>query len=118
MEIQKRFKDFINGSDSVIDFNNSKDYYYALGQFAYFIETCSIDSKTHLTMNRLNQYIYKSRIGKLHDYLVQKMKRYGHLISLDNNKIRLVLTNLLNVDPPDIDELSFNIGVLSDNVLS
>ena len=35
---ERRFKDFINGSDSVIDFNNSKDYYYALGQFAYFIE--------------------------------------------------------------------------------
>ena len=121
-EVLNKLREFNNkveeaskvGTD--INISNDEEYYYLLGQIAYYIES---RSRGNVNFSVFKYYLEKRKDSNLKDFLLAALDKYSYDISIHNGLFKSVLAEILMYTPNKNIKQGwefFFIGICSKNV--
>lgn len=105
-----------DGELEQITINNDSEFYFLLGQVAYYLES---QSKGDIDFGILKFYTEKRTYSNIKKYLLQRLEVFGYKISLNNKTFKALLEVVLNYEAKEDmnkNSESFYLGVCSDNI--
>lgn len=117
-DLYERFINCIKGNSNTIRYNSPDEYYFIVGQVAYYLESQSEGAKTFDIMTR---YLKQEKTKDLYKYIIARINNFGYSLSISSKVLRKAVLVVLSKQYEDTSindyTIDFYRGICSENFI-